>query len=218
MAKDYKHSNRCETNKKEYHLSNGDSVLMTEREFMVANYVIQGSNFTEARLKAGYKDYTKDEEYLKQHANHKTDPMILAKNRNAASASQLFRDNPEISIYANDIREKHENALQLTTESMLKSVAAIVNFDPAELIDDDGNPRPLSEVPEKTRLALSSMNIDTYQPKEGPPILTYKYTWYNKIQAIALLTKIEELSKGRLKGKMIGNKTVSLRREKAVNG
>lgn len=218
MSKDYKHSNNCQANKNEYPLSSGDFVLMTEREFKFANYIIQGSNYTDARLKAGYKDYTKDEDYLAEHANCKTGAMALAKNRNAASASQILRDNPEIAIYANDIREKHESALQLTTESMLKSVAAIVNFDPAELIDDEGQPRPLSEVPEKTRLAISSMSIDTYQPKEGPPILTYKYTWYNKIQAIALLTKIEELSKGRLKGKIIGNKTVSLRREKSVNG
>jgi len=49
--------------------------------------------------------------------------------------------------------------LELTTESVLRSLAQAVHFDPRKLYDEHGNLKPITELDDDTAMALSGVEV-----------------------------------------------------------
>lgn len=185
-----------------HHIGNGETVKLTHQQETMAHAIAQGKTYSQARLLAGIgRNYLVEVGYTPAQANQK----------NTKLATKYIKNNPDILIYANHLQQVSRKQLQLTTDTLLKQVACIVNFDPASLCDSSGQPHTnIHDVPEHARAAIKEFKCVEKATDDGV-VRAVEYKFYSKLDAIALLTKLQELAGDKLKARVSGS-TVKLQR------
>lgn len=106
-----------------------------KRKLFVEAYIANGGNATQAAIQAGYSE------------------------RTAYSAGARLLKSVEVSTQLEQRRTAVLSKLELTTESVLRSLAQAVHFDPRKLYDEHGNLKPITELDDDTAMALSGVEV-----------------------------------------------------------
>jgi phage terminase small subunit len=100
-------------------------------------------------------------------------------NGASTAAARLLKDVKVQAIIANRIKEDAEK-YSVSADSVMRSIAAELFFDPAKLYNAAGELKNVTELDEDTRLAISS--IDFVQIGDDA-VRVSKYKWNSKSQA-----------------------------------
>lgn len=74
------------------------------------------------------------------------------------------------------------NKYALTTELAARSIVQELTFDPAKLYDADGNLKPITDLDEDTRMALTAIEFEQVGSPEAP-VFVRKVKWGNRSAA-----------------------------------
>lgn len=130
----------------------------------VESYIANGGNATAAAVTAGYSAKT------------------------AGSQGQRLLKDVEISTRIADRAKSVANKYELTTELAARSIVQELRFDPAKLYDKDGQLKPITDLDEDTRMALSSIEFEQHGNTEAP-------VYVRKVKWAARATAREQLMK-----------------------
>ncbi len=108
-----------------------------KRRLFVEAFCTNGGNATKAAITAGYSAKTA-----------RAQGSRLLTDVNVAEAVAKRRA---------EVLAKAQEKTQLTADEVLESLARDIRFDPAKMLDEHGNLKPISEMDEDTRLALRGM-------------------------------------------------------------
>lgn len=119
---------------------------------------------------------------------------------NSARSGVIHRSLADCEPFLQMLRESKEHAarkaLEVTPERIMKGLAALAFFDLSELyrevVLEDGKTRqigrPLSELSERTRMAVQSVRAgETVKLQDGTEAVDYRYTWYSRAVALERL-------------------------------
>jgi len=82
----------------------------------------------------------------------------ISTNVAAAAATRLFK-HPAVKAVLAKSRKKLMKKFEISEERVLQEMACIAFLDIADLFNDDGSLKPISEIPEETRRALAGLEI-----------------------------------------------------------
>ena len=146
--------------------------LTPKQQRFVEEYLID-LNATQAAIRSGYSE--------------KTAAVIGAEN--------LIK--PNIAKAIADAEAKREERTQIDSDYVLKRLAEIDQMDVLDIMDDDGNVKPLRDWPKIWRQYIS--NIETISMDDGEGWLK-KIKWPDKVKNLELLGK--HVSVGAFKDKV----------------
>lgn len=132
--------------------------LTDKQKRFVTEYLLD-LNATRAAERAGYKD-----------------PNI---------GRQLITKNNVSAAIQKAIAER-ESRTEITQDRVLTEYARIGFFDPRKLFDDDGNPKPISQLDDDTAAAISQLDVDTVVSEDGTTTYTKKYRFSDKLRALEM--------------------------------
>lgn len=148
------------TSKKKVKAGSGKDNAEHKRKLFVEAYLANGNNATQAAIQAGYS----------------------AKTAHVAGGRLL--KHVEVSTLLEQRRTAVLSKLELTTESVLRSLAQAVHFDPRKLYDEQGNLKPIPELDDDTAMALSGFEVMEEKgsgPDRGKVVgYTKKVKWLDK--------------------------------------
>lgn len=139
--------------------------LNPKQQRFVAEYLVD-LNATQAAIRAGYK------------TARVQGPRLLA-NVGVAKAIQ-------------ERQSKRIGKLELTADSILGELLRIAKVDISQAFEEDGNLRPLSDIPEDVRRAVAGIEIDDRWEGKGEDATRYtvkKLKFWDKNRALELLAK-----------------------------
>lgn len=90
---------------------------------------------------------------------------ISKKNAKAWACEAIKK--PEVQARLEASRELLAKKYRLEAESVLSKLAAIVYFDPREMVDDAGNLLPIKQWPDQVAAAVASFEVDELLDDEG---------------------------------------------------
>ncbi len=111
------------------------------RDFAIA-YTSNGRNGKQAAIAAGFSAKTAE-----------------------VTASKLLRE-PKVRDLVDKRTTRAEQIMALSADDALRANARVVKFDLGKLYDAEGNPRPLHELDDDTRLALSHKGREGWVPDD----------------------------------------------------
>lgn len=178
--------------KQKYQLLGGTDVWLTDQELRYAQYILMGFALADARVKAGYVDYTKEPTYLQQQqAKGRKNPVATGKRKNEALANMVLKKNPDILRYVEDQRSALTNKLKLGTEQLMKFSAAVLSVDIADAyIGQRDVYNRLMKIPEHVRITIKQVVVK--RNKEGV-ITDLDFMFYDKVKIVEMLCKLQEL-------------------------
>ena len=138
-----------------------DLKLTAKQQRFVEEYLID-LNATKAAIRAGYSE----------------------KTAHSIGAENLIK--PEIQKAISDAQAKREERTQIDSDYVLKRLVEIDQMDVLDIMDDDGNVKPLRDWPKIWRQYIS--NIETISMDDGEGWLK-KIKWPDKIKNLELLGK-----------------------------
>lgn len=107
-----------------------------------------------------------------------------------ASAHKLF-SKPEIRQAVTERTEQAIARAGVTNVRILEELAGIATVDPIDVFDDEGNMKPMKDIPAKVRRAIQGMDIDELWEGRGKDRdqvgITRKPRFYSKVEALKLL-------------------------------
>lgn len=77
-------------------------------------------------------------------------------------------------------------------ELIIQELCRHALLDPAELFDQDGKLKPISEIPPETRAAISSVKVKIKPGKDGQDETTWEYKLWDKNDALEMLSKYQK--------------------------
>jgi phage terminase small subunit len=149
------------------------SKLSARQEAFVREYAVS-LNATDAAIKAGYSKKT------------------------AGVVAWEILQKPYIQAAVAERVGKHFAKVDLKAETIRAELLNIATFDVAECYDADGNLKPLHEMPEGIRKALSSVETNEIWGEDGAVGRVRKIRPFDKIRALELLGKYFQLFKDKI--------------------
>lgn len=128
------------------------------RRRFVEAYITNGGNATEAAVEAGYSPRSAGQQ-----------------------GSRLLKD-VKISAAIQARREALMEKYELNSEMVTRSIVQELTFDPAKLYNEDGSLRPLHEIDEDTRMALTGVEFVQVGSPDAP-VFVKKVKWAQRHQA-----------------------------------
>lgn len=115
------------------------------------------------------------------------------KENTAGTESWKLLKIPRIAAAVAAGQRKRLDAAELSAERVLEELRRLAFFDPADLFDDDGDLKPLREIPKEARAVIAGLeiaraNFDKTDGKKSEEWL-HKIKLANKGQALDLLAK-----------------------------
>lgn len=146
---------------------------LSERQVrFVAEYLLD-YNGTQAAIRAGYSE---------QSAR--------------GIASTLLR-HPEIDQRVREHRDRVHKAMneraELNTQRTLQTIAAVQDFDPADMLHPDGSPKKIQEMPHSARMAIAGFEVVTKYVGKGEnrrKIVQHKVRLLNRLTATDMAAKV----------------------------
>lgn len=111
---------------------------------------------------------------------------------NAAKVTACrWRDDPEVKADIARFQRQAIDYLQLDVNLYLEQLHAIATFDLADVMDDAGNVRPLSQIPPRARMAIQAFDIElqNLHAGDGHVDVVAQIRTLPKLPAIELLLK-----------------------------
>ena len=142
--------------------------LTSREERFVAEY-LKDLNATQAAIRAGYSQSVASAEVQ--------GCLLLGKSR---VASAIARE-----------KGKQLRAAGLSATRVLEELRRIAFQDPADFLDEDGNPLPIRSIPPEARAAISSVEMVLKNAKAGDNVVdrVLKIKTWNKNHAAEVLAK-----------------------------
>ena len=129
------------------------------RKLFIEAYLTNGGNASQAAIAAGYSPHTA-----------------------GVTGSRLLK-HAEVLAQLQQRRNALLSKLELTTESVLKSLAQAVHFDPRKLYDASGGLKPIHDLDEDTAMALSGFEVTEEKDRGEVVGVTEKGGWLDKSAA-----------------------------------
>ncbi len=126
------------------------------RKLFIEAYLTNGGNASQAAIAAGYSPHTA-----------------------GVTGSRLLK-HAEVLAQLQQRRNALLSKLELTTESVLKSLAQAVHFDPRKLYDASGGLKPIHDLDEDTAMALSGFEVTEEKDRGKVVGFTKKVKWLDK--------------------------------------
>jgi len=126
------------------------------RKLFIEAYLTNGGNASQAAIAAGYSPHTA-----------------------GVTGSRLLK-HAEVLAQLQQRRLALLSKLELTTESVLKSLAQAVHFDPRKLYDASGELKPIHDLDEDTAMALSGFEVTEEKDRGKVVGFTKKVKWLDK--------------------------------------
>jgi phage terminase small subunit len=130
--------------------------------------------------------YLQDCNAAKAYRKAYADSTIASANTNGP---RLLRNARVAEAVATGM-EKREEKDWLKIEDLERALSRIVNFDPAQMVDESGNALPLNKVPEEARLAVAGIDSEELWEGRGRDAVqtgvVRKWKAFDKVSAIAL--------------------------------
>lgn len=101
----------------------------------------------------------------------------------------LLKKNSKVKERLDEARERIERRTEITAEKVREQLGNIALFDIAELYDDNGQLKPLKQLPKSITTCITA--VDTWVDKDGNVHYTYKFN--SKDKSLALLSQITGL-------------------------
>ena len=121
-------------------------------------YIANGGNASEAARSAGY-----------------------AEKSVGVTGCRLLKD-AQVRLILDERQSALANKYELTAEAIIKSIAQELHFDPANLFNDDGSVKSITDMDADTRMALVSIETLQLGDADSPAIIR-KIKWATKHQA-----------------------------------
>lgn len=151
------------------------------QERFVSEYMID-KNARNAAIRAGFS----------AASAHVTAHRLLKK---ANVASEIARREAEIA-----------QKCDVSVEKIMREYARIAFFDPGDFFNDDGTLRPISEIPEDARRAISSLDINKLRSVQGDDVrieeIVRKIRTSSKVGCLDSLARIMGLMKDQVEATM----------------
>lgn len=132
------------------------------RELFIAAYMANGRNGKEAAITAGY----------------------AAKNANVQAFKLLGEPKvaERIAVLNKELLIKHN----MTADTVMKQLAAIVHFDMRKLFDEHGNMKAIQDLDDDTASALASIEVEKKggRHEDSEPTTVTKFKMFDKNQAV----------------------------------
>lgn len=139
---------------------------MTPKQEAFVNEYLVDLNATKAAMRAGYSAKT------------------------AASQGERLLRNVEINSALERAKKAREQRTQITQDRVLQELARIAFFDPRRLLNDDGSPRPITELDDDTAAVLAGLDIlEEYEGSGEDRVFvgyTKKFKLPDKVGALSL--------------------------------
>lgn len=168
--------------------------LNDNQEIFVREYLTNGNNATAAYIVA-YPDC--DPDYAGTQAGRLMDDSHAVRKVIDREMQQLF------STY------------KITQERILQEMACLAFYDPDAFYDDEGNPLPLSEIPEDARRAISGLDVEELWERDGRGNVRVKSGNLRKLKVTSKDKALEML--GRYHKMFVDKSEVDVRGEANVN-
>lgn len=126
------------------------------RKLFIEAYLTNGGNASQAAIAAGYSPHTA-----------------------GVTGSRLLK-HAEVLAQLQQRRNALLSKLELTTESVLKSLSQAVHFDPRKLYDASGGLKPIHDLDEDTAMALSGFEVTEEKDRGKVVGFTKKVKWLDK--------------------------------------
>lgn len=134
------------------------------KKAFIEAYIANGGNATAAAVTAGFAA------------------------RSAHNAGARMVKDGEVSAEISKRAKAVANKYELTTELAARSIVQELRFDPANLYDAEGQLKPITELDEDTRMALSSIEFEQHGNTDAP-VYVRKVKWASRATAREQLMK-----------------------------
>lgn len=99
--------------------------------------------------------------------------------------------NAKVAAVIAERRERLEERLLLTAERVDRELAKMIVFDKRDLFDEAGNPRPITDIDEVTRAAISGLDVETREVDVTGLAGTFARTVTKKFKLVDQLRAME---------------------------
>lgn len=137
----------------------GKLTVAERRQLFVESYLSNGGNATQAAIAAGFSP-----------------------NAAAQQGHRLLK-HVQVSAQIEQRRATLAQKYELTTESVIRSLAQAIHFDPRKLYREDGTLKPVTELDDDTAMALAGVEVTETMSGRGEdavPLVTRKVKWLDK--------------------------------------
>lgn len=108
------------------------------------------------------------EAYLANGGNGKAAALEVGiRKSNAQQWASRAMKNREVAKRVSEAREASAKRFRLEADQVLAQLAAVVYFDPREMVDDAGNLLPIKQWPDQVAAAVASFEVDELLDDEG---------------------------------------------------
>lgn len=118
------------------------------------------------------------------------------RGRKSSSAYQAGRkklEEPLIREYLKKRKEEHLDSLYLTQEKVLMTILESAMADPKDLLDKNGFPLELKDLPEYVSSAIQSIDIFTREDEDGTKSVQYRIKFVDKNKSRDMLMRYMNL-------------------------
>jgi phage terminase small subunit len=98
-------------------------------------------------------------------------------------------DDPKIAARIADLRKPVTEAAQIDLTRTVKEIVRLAVFDPRKLLNEDGTPKPLSELDDDTAAAVSGIKVRHVRGDDGETAAVIEYKISDKNSALDKLMK-----------------------------
>ena len=112
----------------------------------------------------------------------------------ASMKANMFIRNPDVQQSIIIAKQHAWQEVGFAAEGVMKHLVACATLDPADFFDDEGNVRPISQIPKYARLAVSGLTVEDKLDREGNPVgkkITLKFN--DRLKALELIGKTEAM-------------------------
>lgn len=155
-------SSKVRSNKRGIRKVDEDQLTVNQQRFVDEWAADSGFNSTEAARRVGYKNP-------------------------AVSAAKMMKNPLIAKALGKAIHEMHKKA-GVKAERVMEELVRIAYFNPQGIVKDDGSPMNLKDIPPEIACCIESMDVQVRE-YEGEITTSYRFRWYNKIQALDMLCK-----------------------------
>jgi len=139
--------------------------LTSKQKRFVSEYTTNNQNATQAAIRAGYSEKT------------------------AYSQGQRLLKNVEIQNEIKKCMVEIQQRNDISVDRLLQEEQILAFFDVSRILNADGVPIPLTDLPEDVSRGIASLDINERTDREGNKTITYKYRFWDKGRALERLSK-----------------------------
>ena len=125
------------------------------------------------------KGLTQEQAYI--HAGYKH------RGKGIRSCASQVMTNSNIQAAIKKAEKPALKKVEASVERSMQELALIAYNDPVELMDPEGNPKPISEIPENSRRALQYIQHISHSAKGGDHLVKVHYKLHDKVKALSTI-------------------------------